>query len=329
MTDTVEEIRQRWVAERPTHVAFCELLKDDFAGLCARMGIHARVTGRVKEIDSLVRKAMKQVREGRTPTLQSIIDKVGLRIIVRFQPEVNGIVAEVKKRFNCLKVEYKSEGVKVNEFGYRSCHIDLQLDTNHPGQCGFAGFSAELQVRTLAQDLWAEMAHELSYKSVLRDTSPEFQLAIDRKIYILSALIESADMDFSQINDDVAQASGTEALNILRSLEHEYYQFTSKPYDMELSLDVIRLLREGDNRNSHRVATEIRKFTVDNREKLDHIFRDQATNVDRSMFLFQPESFLIFEAFQCRPLSIEDTWQQQFPIQELRRLQVVWGVPTV
>lgn len=328
MSEIVEEIRQTWMAERPRHEAFCEFLKSEFARVCTQMGIRARVTGRVKEIDSLVRKALKQVREGRTPSLPKMIDKVGLRIIVRFQHDVDAIVADVRNRFDCLKVDYKTEGVRVNEFGYRSCHIDLQLGTNHPGQQNFAGFAAELQVRTLAQDLWAEMAHELSYKSVLRDTSPEFQLAIDRRIYILSALIESADMDFSRINDDVTNAPGAEPLSILRSLEHEYYQFTSNPYDLELSLDVIRLFREGDTRNPHQFATEISKFTADHREKLDHIFSDQATNQNRSMFLFQPESFLIFEALQRRPLSVEDIWEQQFPIQELRRLQVVWGVAT-
>jgi ppGpp synthetase/RelA/SpoT-type nucleotidyltranferase len=290
-----------------------------------RIGISARVTSRIKAIDSLVRKAMKQMKEGRTPTFDSIVDKVGIRAVVRFKEEVEEAAGALQGAFHCTKVEFKSEGKRLNEFGYQSCHMDILLRTDHPHYSSFDAFPAELQVRTLAQDLWADMAHELSYKSVLRDIAPERQMTIDRRIYILSALVESADMEFSRINGEILGSPGAERLLLLRALEREYFKFTSRPYDPEFSLDCIEVLMRVNPRPLHQAKEELAQFSDKHRVRLDHIFSDQKNNQDRSVFLFQPEAILIFECLESRPLALEEVWQRNFSGRELERLATAWG----
>lgn len=327
MFEQVEEIRKRWLQERPSYSDFCNVVANAAEDACKTVGLQTRVTHRVKEVDSLVRKCIKQVREGRVPTYDGIVDKVGVRIIVRFLPEVELAVAALKNTFNCTKIDYKHEAQKTNEFGYESCHVDVFLPENHEQHVKFGKYGAELQVRTLAQDLWAEMAHELSYKSIFRVSAPELQDRIDRRIYILSALVESADMEFSRINKEVADAPGAEQLNILRTLESQFFKHVSRPYDLEMSMETISVLRKIDQRPVHLLAAELEKFEVKHRVRLSHIFLDQMTNEDRSVFLFQPESLLIFETLERAPLALEEVWEDNFPPKELEKLATLWGKP--
>jgi ppGpp synthetase/RelA/SpoT-type nucleotidyltranferase len=327
MPDIIEEIRLRWIKEQDDHNRFRLVLAELTEETLKSNGMAGRVTSRLKTIDSLVRKLMKQVKEGREPAFESVVDKVGVRAVVRFKEEVEEAASVFRSAFRCLKLEFKSEGKQSNEFGYQSCHMDIGLREDHPNYSLFRPFVGELQVRTVAQDLWADMAHELSYKSVLRDLAPSMQTLIDRRIYILSALVESADMEFSRINKEILSSEGAENLLLLRALEREYYKFTSRTYDPEFSLESIAVLGKINPRPIHQLRRDLSDFSEKNNAKLAHIFTDQASNQDRSAFLFQPEAILIFEFLDSRPIELEDVWQVNFPTKELERLASAWATP--
>jgi len=324
--DIVEQIRLRWVNERQHHDRFRVVLQDSVQDALRSNGIPARVTSRLKEVDSLVRKVMKQLKEGRSPSFESIVDKIGVRAIVRFSEEVEEAADLLCGAFRCIKLDFKSESKKLNEFGYESCHVDIALRPDHRDYMSFSSLVGELQVRTSAQDLWADMAHELSYKSVLRELVPSLQESIDRRIYILSALVESADMEFSRINKEILSSPGAEDLLLLRALEREYFKFTAHQYDPEFSLESIAILRTVNPRPLAQLREELADFSKANAKKLSHVFVDQASNLDRSIFLFQPESILIFECLEKQQLALEDVWELNLPVRELERLAVAWGV---
>src|ERR1700676_2650084 len=122
MPDIIEEIRLRWIKERDDHDRFCLIVAELTEKTLKSKGMAGRVTSRLKTIDSLVRKLMKQVKEGRTPTFESIVDKVGVRAVVRFREEVEEAASALRSVVRCLKLEFKSEGKQLNEFGYQSCH---------------------------------------------------------------------------------------------------------------------------------------------------------------------------------------------------------------
>lgn len=326
MYEAVEGIRLRWIDAEAEYDRFRLVVEESTKQALQRAGLSARVTSRTKKIDSLVRKALKQIKEGRSPSFDSIVDKVGVRAVVRFKEEVGEAVGTLKSVFHCTRLEYKSEGQRLNEFGYRSCHMDIELLRDHKSYSLYPTFPAELQVRTLAQDLWADMAHELSYKSVLRDANPELQKTIDRRIYILSALVESADMEFSRINEEIIGAQGAGRLLVLRALEREYFKYTSRAYDPEFSLEVIDMLWPINPRPIPQLTQDLAQFSEENSAKLNHIFSDQANNPLRSAFLFQPEVFLLFESLERHSLALEETWEQHFPASELEKLATAWGV---
>jgi hypothetical protein len=84
-------------------------------------------------------------------------------------------------------------------FGYKSVHylVELKGDrTRLPEYERFAGLVAEIQVRTVLQHAWAEIEHDIQYKSTV--TIPT---EIRRRFVALAGMLEIADREFQGIQD--------------------------------------------------------------------------------------------------------------------------------
>jgi putative GTP pyrophosphokinase len=95
-------------------------------------------------------------------------------------------------------VDQKGEDRAFSEFGYASTHLSISVPDDllaeHP--C-LEGFHVELQVRTILQDAWAEVEHELIYKV----GAHPLNLAIRRKLAALNAMLVLSDTIFQEIRD--------------------------------------------------------------------------------------------------------------------------------
>lgn len=69
--------------------------------------------------------------------------------------------------------------------------------TNLPEYGRFKGLTAEIQVRTILQHAWAEIEHDIQYKSV--ETIP---VSIRRRFMALAGLLEIADREFQAVQDE-------------------------------------------------------------------------------------------------------------------------------
>lgn len=66
-----------------------------------------------------------------------------------------------------------------------------------PSLQGLTGRKVEVQVRTLAQHIWAAASHKLQYKH--EESVP---LPLRRSIYRVSALLETVDLEFSRVLEE-------------------------------------------------------------------------------------------------------------------------------
>ncbi|MFW5715936.1 MAG: (p)ppGpp synthetase [Spirochaetota bacterium] len=95
-------------------------------------------------------------------------------------------------------MDRKGAEFSVREFGYESIHClirvpDDLLESFHlPGP-----FDCEVQIRTILQDAWAEVEHELVYKA---DFTP-FDESVQRKLAALNANLSLSDITFQEIRD--------------------------------------------------------------------------------------------------------------------------------
>lgn len=119
------------------------------------------VTGRVKELSSLLEKANKF--EIPVDRLQyEIEDIAGIRIMCQFVDDIDNVVEIIRRRKD-MQILYEKDYVRgVKESGYRSYHIVIKYPVNMAD--GQKEILAEFQIRTLAMNFWATIEHSLNYK---------------------------------------------------------------------------------------------------------------------------------------------------------------------
>src|ERR1041384_97601 len=158
----LEEARQTWIEDRPLYAEFISYLKAKIEAEVKKLGMWRRIDGRTKEVDSLIKKLIVKKKE-----YHEIYDKAGVRVIVRFHSELEDVCAILATVFHPIKRENTSERYGTSGFGYQAIHYEVKLKEDDAEIERYRGIIAEIQVKSLSQNLWAEMAHELDYKTDL------------------------------------------------------------------------------------------------------------------------------------------------------------------
>lgn len=119
------------------------------------------VTGRVKEISSLLEKANKfNIPVDRLQ--YEIEDIAGIRIMCQFVDDIDKVVEIIRGRKD-MQILYEKDYVRgVKESGYRSYHIVIKYPINMAEEQ--KEILAEFQIRTLSMNFWATIEHSLNYK---------------------------------------------------------------------------------------------------------------------------------------------------------------------
>ncbi len=147
-------------------------------------------------------------------SIYELQDLIGIRMIVLFRSDLDRAVDLVSGTFDVISSEDTSTRLSESEFGYQSRHFVVKLPKawlSLPSLVSLSDFHVELQVRTLAQHIWAAASHKLQYKQEA-GVPPPLRRAINR----VSALLETVDLEFERVLDErrayVSVSSTTEAL---------------------------------------------------------------------------------------------------------------------
>jgi ppGpp synthetase/RelA/SpoT-type nucleotidyltranferase len=314
----LEEARLKWIEERPLYKEFIGYLQAKIDTEVKKLGIWRRIDGRPKEVDSLIKKMIAKKKE-----YHQVFDKAGVRVVLRFHSELEDVCAILETVLHREKREDKIALLGASQFGYQAIHYEVTLKEDDPEIERYKGIIAEIQVKSLSQNLWSEMAHELTYKASQNIPSP-----YQRRINCLNALIEVADMEFTRINNDIQHLPGAEISQILAALEREFFKLAAVEYNKDLSLDVIEALMPlYGTEPTETQAEHFKAFYEDKIKKLDFIFREHAEDKDRFVFLYQPESIMIFDLLDKDKYTLAETWTNYFPIEELSKMATIWGDP--
>jgi len=158
------------------------------------------VSHRTKESDSL--KGKLQRKSGKYNSLVDITDLVGIRVICYFNDTVDKIARQLGNYFtidwgNSID---KRAALQDTQFGYMSLHYICYLPDNGEYDKSICGIPFEIQMRTVLQHTWAEIEHDLGYKS---DFGVPRQ--IRRMFSQVAGLLEVADRQFVEIRDHSEQ----------------------------------------------------------------------------------------------------------------------------
>ncbi len=119
------------------------------------------VTGRVKEVSSILEKANKfDIPLDRIQF--EMEDIAGIRIMCQFVDDIDKVVNIIRNRRDMQIIYEKDYITNVKSSGYRSYHMIIKYPVNmSEGMCEVL---AEFQIRTLAMNFWATVEHSLNYK---------------------------------------------------------------------------------------------------------------------------------------------------------------------
>ena len=157
------------------------------------------VKGRLKEFEAFYRKLLEK---SKTQTIEKpfelINDLIGLRIIVPFIEDIQMVEAAIKENYRVIETKYKHQTLSIREFGYDSTHLLVEIPDALLSKLKIKDTVIfEIQIRTILQDAWAEVEHELVYKTSINKVED----VIRRKLIALNATLSLADMTFQEIRD--------------------------------------------------------------------------------------------------------------------------------
>lgn len=320
----LESILAEWDKERPSYETFTEYVENFLKEIIQHRGVLVRVISRTKDDISIAKKLYKK-----GVTHQNYLDmndKSAARVVCRFKEDTEIIADCIREEFEVLKEEDKSSLLKLNEIGYKSLHFDIKLKREKTTEEVFqkiGNLIGEIQVRTLCEDVWAEINHDMGYKPLIELSSESA-----RQIYCLGGIFEIADDCFSNINRKILESSTLDEYTALKILEHPFIKIVKKEYDRELSFKILSFFLPILNiSNPTEFEGVLKDFVKKNNDKIKRILDERKMEMKYFPYLIQPEIFIIFFLIESNIFILLEHWEELFPIGDLEKISTWWGKP--
>jgi len=209
--DWVEMQVPRFKAIRPQYLRYAELLQAILKQGCARFAHLALIEARAKSVPSFAEKILRKRKLYLHPKgtlsadpLERMTDLCGARVIAQTSDQVRSVCQFIEEAFGIDRAnsEDVSQRLRPTEFGYRSVHYIVVVDAKKLQEAGvtidipaeIVGLKAEIQVRTILEHAWADIGHEMTYKTELK--VPD---RIHRQFASLAAVLEGVDRQFATL----------------------------------------------------------------------------------------------------------------------------------
>lgn len=199
------ELAEDYERKAPTYSSLGTKLERLLAELAGASDVQVlSVTHRVKSKHSLLKKAALIKPPVRMAA--EVHDLLGLRVITYFSDHVDRIAALVESEFEVDRagVKDKRTALDADRFGYVSVHYRLRLNSERRRLAEWSPYSDiwfEVQIRSALQHAWAEIEHDLGYKTTGGSIPDEFRRRFSR----LAGLLEIADEEFVALRDDLTR----------------------------------------------------------------------------------------------------------------------------
>jgi len=229
--------------------------------------------------------------------ITALPDLIGVRTILLFRTDLEKVDKLIHDSFDVRSSEDTAKRLGEAQFGYQSQHYLIGLPKTWltiPSMADLGDLQVEIQVRTIAQHIWAAASHKLQYKHE-SSVPPPLRRTINR----VSALLETVDFEFERVLSEresyreqtIPEASGSEILNVdlLTSILTDIYppenRGDDEPYEtllsdlMELSVNTVDELKTILDKNLESVLKEEQRvvnaegddseYKITNKERYD------------------------------------------------------------
>jgi len=139
-----------------------EILNEEFNVKHARNPIH-HVEGRLKSPQSIIKKLNYKNMDVSITSAKELNDIAGIRVVCGYLDDVYNIADMLLMQTDIKLIKCQDYIKEPNFNGYRSLHLDIEVSvflSDH-----IENVIVEIQIRTVAQDFWASLEHDIRYKS--------------------------------------------------------------------------------------------------------------------------------------------------------------------
>lgn len=199
-----------------------------------RQGLRALVTSRAKKLDSLASKVETRAKEKAYQSIdeiyEDIVDLAGVRVALYFPGDREEVDHFIRSHFNVDQVKDFPEalqhpGAYQKRFlGYVGRHYRLRLkpETLPLADQHLATYVIELQVGSVLMHAWAEVEHDLVYKSTEGFLSQDEYAILDE----LNGLMHAGEIALERL-----QTASKRRINTERQPFSNHYELSSYLYD--------------------------------------------------------------------------------------------------
>lgn len=236
--------------------------------------------------------------------LREITDLAGVRVITFFPSTLDAVDRMIAEEFAIVERFDKGAAlVEEERFGYQSIHYLVRLNELRralPEYHDFRDDIIEVQVRTVLQHAWAEIEHDIQYKS-----ASVIPTEIRRRFMVLAGLLELTDKEFQSIQDADSQITARARARVEGgNLDVEITPDALKAYlDRKLGPDgrltrasydwIARVLRSEGFRTLDQVESCVDGYSPDDVSQVAEGYRQgQASRFEHTLLAGMGEKFI-------------------------------------
>lgn len=192
----IKELSIKYSAAMKQIETYLKILEEDFTFRYDYNPIDHIVT-RLKTPESILGKMKKDGLKSDIKLIEEhLFDIAGVRIICPFEDDVERVVQVLKESNHIEILKEKDYITNPKESGYRSYHLVVMAHVHLIS--GNEDVPVEIQIRTLAQDFWASLEHQITYK--YNGEVPEY---ISKELKECSDVANLLDMKMMDISDEL------------------------------------------------------------------------------------------------------------------------------
>lgn len=171
-SQTIDPILRMYNAAMCATTARLEIIEDEFKYRKLRCPIH-HIDTRLKSAKSILGKLQKKDLDlTLSAACNNIYDIAGIRVVCSYIKDVYLIRDRLMAQDDIMIMQIKDYIETPKENGYRSLHMVIRVPVYFMNKKQLV--PVELQIRTLAMDLWASLEHDIKYKCLYQRETEDF-----------------------------------------------------------------------------------------------------------------------------------------------------------
>ena len=171
-SQTIDPILRMYNAAMCATTARLEIIEDEFKYRKLRCPIH-HIDTRLKSAKSILGKLQKKDLDlTLSAACNNIYDIAGIRVVCSYIKDVYLILDRLMAQDDVMIMQIKDYIETPKENGYRSLHMVIRVPVYFMNKKQLV--PVELQIRTLAMDLWASLEHDIKYKCLYQAETEDF-----------------------------------------------------------------------------------------------------------------------------------------------------------